>query len=374
MRESQSFQADCIELAFRRYRRGEVDRRTLLKGLAALGAAPALLAGERAWGQNAKELVICDWGGIANEAFGRFYGKPFEADHPGVKVNAEGAGPSGGKIRAMVESGHVVWDICDSSSSNSIWLSQLGLLEPIDYKIVDKGNVPPVGFAYPHGVSPYSFSTVLVYDKSKFGDNPPKSWADFWDVKKFPGKRLLRRDAVAVLEAAVMAAGVPVEKMYPIDLKLAFDKVKELKEHCLYWMNGSESEQFMRTGETVLGQTWHTRATVLSKESNDRLTWTWNQGLLQAGMFVIPKGNPGGAMVQQLLASMTSKIEPQIGLLQFLGNGPTNPKAAEKVPPELKRFNPSDPDNAKSQLVHSGEWWGPNYVDVNAKYLEVLTA
>ena len=33
----QSFQQDCVDLAFRRYRRGEVDRRTLLAGLAALG-------------------------------------------------------------------------------------------------------------------------------------------------------------------------------------------------------------------------------------------------------------------------------------------------------------------------------------------------
>ena len=34
----QSFRQDCVELAFRRFRRGEVDRRTLLAGLAALGA------------------------------------------------------------------------------------------------------------------------------------------------------------------------------------------------------------------------------------------------------------------------------------------------------------------------------------------------
>ncbi len=374
MREPQSFQADCIELAVRRFRRGEVDRRSFLAGLAALGALPALAAGGRAFAADAKELVIANWGGIANEAMGRYYGQPFEGEHAGVKVTTDSGGPSGGKIRAMVESGHVTWDICDSSASSSIWLGGLGLLEPIDYKVVDKANVPPVGFAYPNGVAPYSFSTVLAYDKAKVGGEPPKNWADFWDIKKFPGRRVLRHDALGTLELAVMAAGVPIDKVYPIDVKLALDKIKEIKEHCIYWNSGSESEQIIRTGEAVMGGIWHTRATVLSRESNDRMSWTWNQGVLQAGIFVVPKGNPGGALAQQLLASMTSKPEPQIGLLGMLGNGPTNPKAIAMVPPELKRYNPSDPENAKVQVVNSGEWWGANYPDANAKYVDAVAS
>ncbi|MFI4987264.1 MAG: ABC transporter substrate-binding protein [Alphaproteobacteria bacterium] len=374
MREAQSFQADCVELALERYRRGEVDRRSFLAGLAALGVLPALAAGGRAFAADATEVVIANWGGVANEGFGRFYGQPFEQDHSGIKVTTDSGGPSGGKIRAMAESGHVTWDICDSSASSSIWLGGMGLLEPIDYTLVDKANVPPVGFAYPNGVAPYSFSTVLAYDKAKVGSEPPKSWADFWDLKKFPGRRLLRRDALSILECAVMAAGVAPEKVYPIDVKLALEKIKEIREHCLYWNSGSESEQIIRTGEAVMGAIWHTRASVLSRESSDRMSWTWNQGVLQAGIFVVPKGNPAGKLAQQLLASMTAKPEPQIGLLGFLGNGPTNPKANAMVPAELKRFNPTDADNAKVQVVNSGEWWGANYVDVNAKYVDAVAS
>ena len=75
-----------------------------------------------------------------------------------------------------------------------------------------------------------------------------------------------------------------------------------------------------------MGQIWHTRASVLEKESNGRLEFIWNQGVLQPGIFVIPKGNPGGALAQRLLASMLAKPEPQVGLLGLLGNGPTNPR------------------------------------------------
>jgi hypothetical protein len=122
-----------------------------------------------------------------------------------------------------------------------------------------------------------------------------------------------------MLELAIMAAGVPFDKVYPIDMKLALDKFKEIKEHCIYWNSGAESEQVIRTGEAVMGAIWHTRASVLSRESNDRMSWTWNQAVLQPGIFVVPKGNPAGAIAQALLASMTAKPEPQIGLLGVLG-------------------------------------------------------
>jgi putative spermidine/putrescine transport system substrate-binding protein len=274
----------------------------------------------------------------------------------------------------MVESKKVTWDLCDSSASSSILLGSQGLLEPIDYTIVQKSDLLPKGFAYPHGAAPYSFSSVLVYDSSKFPNNPPKGWADFLDLQKFPGKRLLRRDALAGIDALLMGDGVPMDKLYPMDVKRALDVLKRIKANAVYWTSGSESEQIMRTGEATMGLIWHTRAKVLHEETKGRITWTWNQGILQAGIFVIPKGNPAGVLAQQLLASACANWEKQIELLGFLGNGPTNPKAAAAVPANLRIFNPTDTDNAKVQLVLDGEWWGKNYADVNQQYLDTIAA
>ncbi len=151
MTESRSFQEDCLALLHEKTGRDAIDRRRVLKILAALGATATVPAGIRAANAQVKQIVFVNWGGIANEAFGRFYGKPFEDKNPGVKVVMDSSGPSAGKIRTMVESKHVTWDICDSSASSSILLGGQGLLEPIDYSIVDKANLPPKGFAYPHG-------------------------------------------------------------------------------------------------------------------------------------------------------------------------------------------------------------------------------
>src|SRR5262249_54681793 len=299
MTDRLSFQEDRLALIAEKSGRVAMDRRAVLKVLAALGATVTVPAGARAANAQARQIVFVNWGGIANDAFGRFYGKPFEDKTPGVKVVMDSSGPSAGKIRTMVESKHVTWDICDSSASSSILLGGQGLLEPIDYSIVDKANLPPKGFAYPHGAAPYSFSSVLLYDAAKFGANPPKTWADFLDLQKFPGKRMLRRDALATLDALLLGDGVPMDKLYPLDTKRALNVLRKIKKDAVYWNSGSESEQLMRTGEASIGFIWNTRAKVLHEETKGRLTWTWNQGVLQAGIFVIPKGNPAGALTQR---------------------------------------------------------------------------
>ncbi|PZW49108.1 putative spermidine/putrescine transport system substrate-binding protein [Humitalea rosea] len=366
----QTFQQDCMELAMRKFREGKVDRRALLAGLVGLGVLPA---GSDAAAQAAQEMVMVNWGGVANQGFGTNYGAPFMAANPGWKVVQDSTGPSAGRIRSMVESGRTTWDLCDSSASSAILLGKAGLLNKIDYSVVQKSDVISPAFAMEHGAAPYSFSSVLIYDTAKFPNGGPQNWADFYDVQKFPGTRLLRRDALAVLDGAQMALGKSPAALYPLDVPACLAKLREIRRNCVFWTNGSESEQFMRTGEAVMGQIWHTRATILERETSGRLKFIWNQGLLQGGIFVSPRGNPGGAMVQKLLASMLANPEPQVELLKFLGNGPTNPRAAAVVPEEFKRFNPTDPANVAVQCTLDGTWWGENYAELNSKVLDVIT-
>jgi putative spermidine/putrescine transport system substrate-binding protein len=366
----QSFQQDCVDLAHARCRRGEVDRRTLLTGLAALGAA--VFAGHDAQAQAARQLVMVNWGGVANQGFGNNYGAPFAAANPGWTVVQDSTGPSAGRIRSMVESGRVTWDLCDSSATSSFLLGGLNLLNRIDYNIVNRENVISPVFALDHGAAPYSFSNVLVYDSSKFA-TAPTGWADFWDLQKFPGTRLLRRDAAGTLDAAQMSLGKDMANLYPLDVRASLARVREIRRNLVFWTGGAESEQFIRTGEAVMGQIWHTRAKVLEQESNGRFKFIWNQGILQPGIFVIPRGNPGGEMAQRLLASMLANAEPQVELLKFLGNGPTNPRAAALVPEEFKRFNPTEPANARVQVAQNARWWGENYTRVNADYIDMVT-
>ena len=77
----------------------------------------------------------------------------------------------------------------------------------------------------------------------------PQSWADFWNLKEFPGKRTLGRISQSVLEAALLADGVPFDKLYPIDVKRALEKIKEIKSQTLFWRTAVEAIEMMRAAK-----------------------------------------------------------------------------------------------------------------------------
>src|SRR5438132_5295161 len=64
MTEPQSFAEDCLALLDEKLGRVTVDRRGVLKLLAALGATATLPAGVREASAQAKQIVFVNWGGI----------------------------------------------------------------------------------------------------------------------------------------------------------------------------------------------------------------------------------------------------------------------------------------------------------------------
>jgi putative spermidine/putrescine transport system substrate-binding protein len=182
----------------------------------------------------------------------------------------------------------------------------------------------------------------------------------------------MRRDALASLDAVQMALGKDPANLYPLDLRACLAKVREIRRNAVFW-NSARERAVPPHGRGGDGPDLAHPRERLSRETNGRIKFIWNQGLLQAGIFVIPRGNAGGELAQRLLASMLSRPEPQVGLLQFLGNGPTNPAAAAQVPAEFRAVNPTDPDNARQQVVLNGVWWGENYQQANQDFLDVVT-
>ncbi|MFQ5984485.1 MAG: ABC transporter substrate-binding protein [Alphaproteobacteria bacterium] len=368
---SRAFMRDCADIAADAFNAGRLDRRTFLRICALAGVTPVILrSGEAA--AEVKEIVIANWGGDAVRYYDEAWGQPF-TKKTGIEMAIDGTGPTDGKIKAMVESGNVIWDACDADLFTPLRLGRQGLLEPIDYAVVDRNKARP-GYAYEYGIISYYYSYVLAYDREAFGDNPPKSWADFWDVERFPGKRSFYKWMNGAPEAALMADGVPPDQVYPLDLDRALRKIEELKPHiAVYWASGSESQQMFREREVTMGAIWHTRANLLEKETGGRVTWTWNQGNAGGGCWVVPKGNPAGTEVNRLIAFMQIP-ETQIHLLATMGNGPANPEATAKVPSELRRVDPGQPENWEVQVPMSAEYFAEHYDEALNAYLDLISA
>ncbi len=369
---SEAFVQDCVALGRSRLMRGELGRRQFLEGLAMLGLAPVALGARVAAAQGKpKEIIVANWGGAAVKNQYEAWGKPYEQD-TGIKVIVDGTGPARGKIRAMVDAKHVTWDVCDSDPNGTLLLGRAGVLDEFDYSVVDRNKVPP-GFAFKWGIANYLFSYVLTYDKTKFGNNPPQSWKDFWNIKEYPGKRAMFKSILGAFEVALMADGVPLDakQLYPPDEKRAWEMLKRIKPHTIFWSNGAQSEQLLRDGECAMGSLWNSRTIALHKDTNGRIDFTWNQGLLSAGAWVVPKGNPAGKWAYDFIRS-TQIPERQINLLAAFGAGPANPAAAAIIPADLRRFSPGDPQNARLQVPINHEWYADNYERLQNQFIDII--
>ena len=196
---SMEFEKETLEILSKKVDNGQLSRRRFTQIAAMLiGGAPLALKAKGAWAA-ANELVFVNWGGDAMTAYDEAYGAPFKTE-AGVTVKQDGSGPTEGAIAAQVESGKPSWDIVDADPFSAQALGKKGLMEPIDYAIVDKSKFRP-GFGWEYAASTYFFSYIIAYDSTKFGDKVPTGMADFFDVEKFPGKRSLYKWGAGMWEA-----------------------------------------------------------------------------------------------------------------------------------------------------------------------------
>lgn len=348
---------------------GTLDRRRLLLVLGAAGLAPAT-AGTAA-AADGQTITVANWGGPAAEAFQKVWG-PGTREKLGATLAIDGTGPTAGKIRTMVEAGQTIWDVCDASVGAALMLGEKGLVEEIDYGVVGARVRPE--YRYKHAVSNYVFSYVMAFDKAAFKGRQPETWKDFWNVKEFPGKRMLRGSCIGQLECALLADGVAPDKIYPIDLPRALTKIREIREHTIFWKSGSQSEDLLRRRDVVMGNVWHNRANILRQESKGTIDWTWNGGLVAPAVWLVPKNNPAGK--DRAMAFIALSLEPagQVELFRLIGMGPSNPEAAAMIPADLRRYDPSQPDNLARQMVLDEAWYGANLADAEPKYLDAISS
>src|SRR5262249_48761457 len=150
----------------------------------------------------------------------------------------------------------------------------------------------PKDLAQSHWLGFTAYSTVLAYNKEKYKDNPPKTWADFFDTKKFPGTRAVSGYGPDVnIEIALMADGVEKDKLYPADVDRAFKKLQELKpDIAVIWQSGAQQAQLAQNQEVDMEAVWVSRIDAAIKEGAP-FAYTYNQGVVDVECLVIPKGS-----------------------------------------------------------------------------------
>lgn len=334
-----------------------------------IGAASLALAGVSAGRAAAEDvtIVVNGSGGSLAEAIKKLFEDPF-TEATGIKVRAT-APVSLPKLKAMVESGNVEWDLTELNGDDVARASEAGWLEPLDYAIIDPDNKLPEMAKARDAMVRASYSTVLGYRTDRFDGKTPKTWADFWDVKTFPGPRSLENSPKANLEFALLAAGVPKDQIYPIDVDKAFAKLDEIKEHIpVWWDNGAQHVQLLVDGEVNMTSCWNGRITPLKKEGKP-VDISWEGGALMLSYLGIPKGakHPKEAM-QFMKFRMDPKASAEfVKLVPYPG---FVPGMMELLEPEFVATLPTAPENAAVQFPFGAAWWAQNLEEVQKRWNE----
>lgn len=332
-------------------------RRQMLAGSAALGAFLAAFAAPRAKAQGGT-LTVADPGGAWTPASSAAFVQPF-AKEAGVTVRhiAREHYPTV-EIKANVETRSFTWDAVIATDADIEQLAPQNLLEQLDWSGADMAEIMPEA-RLPVWMGQDVYATVIAYRSDKYGANGPKNWADVWNVQKFPGRRSLHKHPIDMLEAALMADGVPKDKIYPIDMDRAFKKLDEIKPHVdVWWTGGAQTTQMLQSGEVDIISTWNARAQVVI-EAGGPVSLSWDQGLFALEGWCIPRGNPRADLARRFI-KYCANARRQAEFVSKLAYGPTNPKAYDFIPAERARFLPTAPDNLKLLVQSNTAWWAKN--------------
>ena len=218
----------------------------------ALGAA----TGE-AWAAvdlSGREMVFASWGGSYQAAQETAYCNPF-MEATGATVIQDGP-MSGSKLRTMVEAGAPIWDVVDVT--DTFLFANEDLFEDLDMGIVDASALDQ-NYVHPKGIGCIVWSYNIGYNTDVVSD-APQSWADVFDVAKYPGKRALRDRVYPMMEIALMADGVAPEDLYPLDVERAFKKLDTIKDDVIWYSSNSVSQQLFVDGEVGVGVILNGRA------------------------------------------------------------------------------------------------------------------
>ena len=325
------------------------------------------------------EVTIASWGGAYTMSQQKAYGDTFT----GGKATFVNYNGGLGEVRTQVESGNVQWDIVDVLPHEARVGCDEGLFEELprdvfkssaDGKSMNEDTMVPV----PNDcVVPQIFwSYVPFFKNGTFDGNAagnPKTIADFFDVKKFPGKRGIHTWANASIEMALMADGVAAADVYEVmssegGIDRAFAKLDTIKDHVVFWSSGSKPLELVESGEVAIALAYNGRigAAILS-EGADYVV-NWDGQVLEEEWLAMVKGSSN---YDEALAFLihASAPEQQAGQARWINYGPMRASGLKIIAENEPFFNtgvdimphmPNTPEHTANAVFANPDWWADN--------------
>lgn len=337
---------------------------TSLAVLTAAGLCCFTLAAE------ARDLSIVSWGGVYQEAQEKVYFEPFRAK-TGTKMTAESWDGGVGVLRAKVQGGSSNWDVVQVESEELALGCEEGLFEKLDWtKIGGKDAYLPAA-VNECGVGAILYDFNLAYDGDKLKDGP-KSWADFFDLMKFPGKRSLRQGPKTTLEIALMGDGVKPSEVYEVlkteaGVERAFKKLETIKDQIIFWKAGAQPPQLLASGEVAMTVAYNGRISAANAKDKKNFKLVWNEALYTIDSWVILKGSTNLEAAYKFL-DFVGKAEVQKELPTHIAYGVPNKAANAMIDAKTLSDLPTNGANMTNVQRIDDQFWLENIDRLNERF------
>ena len=351
---------------------------------AVLASACALAAAPAPFAQEGRSITAVSFGGSYARASVKAYHEPFTQE-TGIRVKLDEYNGGLAQVRAQVETGNVSWDVVDLNAGDVLLGCDEGLLEEIDYAALPPapdGTPAEEDFAVEKkldcGAVVTIFSDIYAYNKKLFPGAKPTTMADFFDLRKFPGRRGLRRAPNSTLEFALVGDGVPADQVYAVlatadGLDRAFRKLDSIKSQVVWWEAGAQPPQMLVDGEVAMSTAYNGRIFNAQFLENQPLEIVWDGQVQALSYLSIVAGSPNADLARRFVAfaSSTQSIANLAGYISYgIARRSAMPLVGKhfEVGVDMLPHLPTAPENMNNVVVQDFEWWADNQDDVNERF------
>lgn len=351
-------------------------RRTLTLGVVALtaialaGCTSSEVAG--GGGSEGSEeggaLLYSGFGGSYEESIRASVFDPF-TESTGIEILYDTDGSNVAKLAETIKAGATPPDLVDTESRTLAQFMAGDLLQPLDFDALDTEDVASQETINDYSVPWYQFSRNLFWNADAFPDGGPETWADVWDVETYPGTRSFPTYPTGVLEVALLADGVTVDDLYPLDIDRAFTKLEEIKPHALF---GGQEDVAIAQGEVVAGL--YTLGRIRDIQSGGaNIEYSWNGAVVSVQSLTIPKD---AANPEKAHEAIQFAIEPeqQRAVLEALKYTPSVTSVLDELTPEERADLPGTPETNEVSFYIDGDWYAENWDEVSSRWQEFVNS
>ena len=296
-----------------------------------------------------KSIVFVGPGGAYQAAWRQAYFVPL-GDRFGIEVIEDSPNKSPAQWVAAAETGNIPWDVSAHGVADAAALIKTDTIEELDLSVVDiRDLLDPMKELSPYlGGGDVTWSIVMAYNTDVYPDDSgPKSWADFFDRDKFPGRRALfkwvawgghiqfqrlaREPELLNSEEGKQAANTPSREQIEEDFQWFADWADEAVGDIVYWESGSDCPQMLISKEVEMCSAWNGRIFDAAQEGAPiRVCWECGHLINISGLDMVnglKELHPDRYELANLVIAWATFPEINVQVSKYISYGPVNRKA-----------------------------------------------